>query len=126
MEAYTSAGEVLPQDQVIPEQVTGPSGQALLLTPYFHTGKLASSVILEGGEKFLEGSQVTSDVPSEGQIHGRDVVWQSDGVLSPMLQTTNVAYQGDSSTYDFYAGLAFGVAFSAALAAIQEIRRPQA
>jgi len=124
--AYVSAGQVLPQDQAVPEKVTEPGGQPLSLTPYFHTTRLTSSVILEQGRGFLEGAQVTSDVPSEGQIHGRDVVWQSDGVLGPVLQTANVAYLGEESTYDFYAGLAFGVAFSAALAAIQEIRRPQA
>lgn len=75
---------------------------------------------MEGAEA-INGARIDSMLPPDGQVVQQDIVWRGQGSLQPSVYATDVNYEREQSTDDFYAGLAFAIAVSAAVAAFQEL-----
>lgn len=91
---------------------------------YYDPQNLMTTESIDGLRTDLENSVVNSDLPGNGTLEGDDYVWQGTGWLEGYLSATELSAGESQATWDFYSGIAFGLAAAALVAFVQEPALP--
>jgi hypothetical protein len=112
------SGHITPIGRSVSDyDVPAGSGPHLL----FWQPKVSTTEILYDVEDELADAHIDSQMPADGYLQDGALIWDSAGSLEPMLRATKNDRVEWENRWNFYSGIAFGVAAGAGIAVVQEL-----
>jgi hypothetical protein len=87
---------------------------------YYDPQSLMTSESIDGLRTDLENSVINSNLPANGTLQGDNYVWQGTGWLEGYLSATELSASESQADWDFYSGIAWGIAAAVGVAFAQE------
>jgi hypothetical protein len=98
----------------------GASSAASTRQLYYDPQSLMTTESINGLRTDLENSVINSNLPGNGTLQGDDYVWQETGWLEGYLSATELSASESQANWDFFSGIAFGLAAAVGVAFAQE------